>query len=54
MSRIAYNLSLIVALLLIGAGACAQWGWPVASMLLGSLVLVLTFVGLNLTAPRKG
>ncbi|HEY3432538.1 MAG TPA: hypothetical protein VGK09_08320 [Rhodocyclaceae bacterium] len=53
MSRLAYNLSLLIAMLLIGAGSAAQWGWPIAAMLLGTLIIGLTFVGLYLTAPRK-
>jgi hypothetical protein len=53
MNRLSYNLSLLVALVLIGAGSAGQWGWSVAAIVLGFLIIALTFAGIRLTMPRN-
>lgn len=54
MSRVAYNISLLIALVLIGVGSGAQWGWSIASIVIGALVILLTLVGAWLSASAKG
>lgn len=53
MTPLVYNLSVLLALALIAVGAAFQWGLPIACVLVGSLVLVSTFVLLILTASGK-
>lgn len=44
MNKIVYDISLLVALALIGTGVWLQWGTPPALIVLGVLVLLLTMV----------
>lgn len=53
MSRVAYNISLLIALVLIGIGSCAQWGWSIGFIVIGALVILLTFVGVWLSGQAK-
>lgn len=51
MTATSYNLSIGAGVACIGIGAAAQWGWPVASMAVGILVIGLT---LNLARMMRG
>jgi hypothetical protein len=35
-----------VGIALVGAGASAQWGWPVGAMVIGAILLGLVLAGL--------
>lgn len=53
MPLIVYNLSILLALVLIAVGSGAQWGWPIGCIVTGVLVIAFTFTGLLITQPRK-
>lgn len=45
MNKKTYDLSLLLGLLLVAAGAVASWGVPVALLVTGGLVIGLTLFG---------
>lgn len=48
-----FNASLLLALLLIAAGCGAQWGWPVALIVAGVLLLLLTLLLVRWAGVRQ-
>lgn len=53
MKKIVYDLTQCVAVMLIFAGVWGQFGWPVASIVLGVLVLALSYVDAGLLGARR-
>jgi hypothetical protein len=52
MTFLAYNLSLVVGVTLIGVGVACQWGLPIAGIAVGALVIGLTVLGAVLGSLR--
>jgi hypothetical protein len=54
MSRAAYDIALVVGILLASIGAGLQWGVAIALMAAGLLVLTFNLIGALLFASSRG
>lgn len=45
MNKKTYDISLLIGLALVGGGAAAAWGTPIALVITGALVVALTLWG---------